>query len=145
MFCVDLRKKTAIIFLYNINWLVFITETECVYCAIRTGYLNNNSRSFPSSNGLTRLPTAQAKFMLRDFDLASVFISILDDTAQSIPQLKIQIFWNIKTCRLVNSYRGFVPPSSGSGCTLFFENSNNLTVRTATSLETSVTLPFDTV
>ena len=26
--------------LYNINWLVFITETECVYCAVRTGYLN---------------------------------------------------------------------------------------------------------
>ena len=28
MFCVDLR--TAIISLYNINWLVFITETECL-------------------------------------------------------------------------------------------------------------------
>jgi hypothetical protein len=32
--------KTAIISLYNINWLVFITETECVYCAARTGSLN---------------------------------------------------------------------------------------------------------
>jgi hypothetical protein len=30
----------AIISLYNINWLVFITEIECVYCAVRTGYLN---------------------------------------------------------------------------------------------------------
>jgi len=38
VFCVDLRK-TAIISLYNINWLFFITETECVYCAVRTGYL----------------------------------------------------------------------------------------------------------
>ena len=28
-----------IISLYNINWLVFITETECVYCAVRTGSL----------------------------------------------------------------------------------------------------------
>jgi len=28
-------EKTAIISLYNINWLVFITETECVYCAVR--------------------------------------------------------------------------------------------------------------
>ena len=26
--------------LYNINCLVFVTETECVYCAVRTGYLN---------------------------------------------------------------------------------------------------------
>jgi len=39
VFCVDLRKKTAIISLYNINWLVCITKTECVYCAVRTGSL----------------------------------------------------------------------------------------------------------
>ena len=45
-------EQTAIISLYNINWLVFITETECVYCAVRTGYiyiyksgLNKNLRS----------------------------------------------------------------------------------------------------
>ena len=38
VFCVDL-KKTAIISLHNINWLVFITETESVYCAVQTEYL----------------------------------------------------------------------------------------------------------
>jgi hypothetical protein len=32
-------EQTAIISLYNINWLDFITETECVYCAVRTGSL----------------------------------------------------------------------------------------------------------
>ena len=32
-------EQTAIISLYNINWLVCITETECVYCAVRTGHL----------------------------------------------------------------------------------------------------------
>ena len=31
--------KTAIISLYNINWLVFITKTVCVYCAVRTEFL----------------------------------------------------------------------------------------------------------
>ena len=31
--------QTAIISLYSIDWLVFITETECVYCAVRTEYL----------------------------------------------------------------------------------------------------------
>ena len=36
-------EQTAIISLYNINWLVFITETECVYCAVRTGYFNKIS------------------------------------------------------------------------------------------------------
>jgi len=28
-------EQTAIISLYDINWLVFITDTECVYCAVR--------------------------------------------------------------------------------------------------------------
>jgi hypothetical protein len=32
-------EQTAIISLYSINWLIFITETECVYCAVRTGCL----------------------------------------------------------------------------------------------------------
>ena len=32
-------EQTAIISLYSINWLVFMTETECVYCAVRTGSL----------------------------------------------------------------------------------------------------------
>jgi len=32
-------EQTAIISLYNINWLVCITETECVYCVVRTGSL----------------------------------------------------------------------------------------------------------
>jgi len=30
-------EQTAIISLYNINWLVCVTETDCVYCAVRTG------------------------------------------------------------------------------------------------------------
>jgi hypothetical protein len=35
------RKKTATFVPYNINWLCFITETESVYCAVRTGSLSN--------------------------------------------------------------------------------------------------------
>jgi len=34
-----ISEQTAIISLYSTNWLVFITETERVYCAVRTGYL----------------------------------------------------------------------------------------------------------
>ena len=34
-----ISEQTAIISLYNIKWLVFITETDCVYCAVRTGSL----------------------------------------------------------------------------------------------------------
>ena len=42
-------EQTAIISLYNINWLVFITETECVYCAVRTGSLYTTSLTFSNS------------------------------------------------------------------------------------------------
>jgi len=33
-------EQTAVISLYSVNWLVCITETECVYCAVRTGCWN---------------------------------------------------------------------------------------------------------
>ena len=33
-------EQTGIISLYSIKWLDCITETECVYCAVRTGSLN---------------------------------------------------------------------------------------------------------
>jgi len=36
-----ISEQTAIISLYNINWLVFISDTQCVYCAVRTGSLYN--------------------------------------------------------------------------------------------------------
>ena len=38
-------EQTAIISLYSINWLVCVTETGCVYCAVRTGYLYTILRS----------------------------------------------------------------------------------------------------
>jgi len=37
LYFVCIWEQTAIISLYNINWLVFITETECVYWEVRTG------------------------------------------------------------------------------------------------------------
>ena len=35
-----ISEQTAIISLYRTNWLVFITENECVYCAVRTECLS---------------------------------------------------------------------------------------------------------
>ena len=32
-------EQTAIIFLYSIDWLVCLTETECIYCVVWTGSL----------------------------------------------------------------------------------------------------------
>jgi hypothetical protein len=38
--CFDkISEQTALIYLYKIKWLVFITEMECVYCAVRTGFV----------------------------------------------------------------------------------------------------------
>jgi hypothetical protein len=35
-----ISEQTAIIYLYSINRLLFITEKDCVYCAVRTESLN---------------------------------------------------------------------------------------------------------
>jgi len=40
VFCVRISEQTAIISLYSINWLVYITEMKSVYSAVRTGSLN---------------------------------------------------------------------------------------------------------
>jgi hypothetical protein len=32
----DLKIKSDFFSVYSINWFAFITETECVYCAVRT-------------------------------------------------------------------------------------------------------------
>ena len=47
-----ISEQTAIISLYSINWLVFITKTECVYCAVRTQIivLSNINASVQSVN-----------------------------------------------------------------------------------------------
>jgi len=39
MCSVWISEQTVIVSLYSINWLVFITEMESVYCAVRTGSL----------------------------------------------------------------------------------------------------------
>jgi len=45
VFCMDLRTSSDY-FRTQINWLVFITETECVYCAVRTESLNITQFNF---------------------------------------------------------------------------------------------------
>jgi hypothetical protein len=40
MYFVSVSEQTAIISLCSIKRLVFITKTDCVYCAVRTVLLN---------------------------------------------------------------------------------------------------------
>jgi hypothetical protein len=39
-------EQTAIISLYSINWLVCITEKECVFCAVRSEHLTFTNSTF---------------------------------------------------------------------------------------------------
>jgi len=40
-----ISEQAANISLYSINWLVYITETECVYCVVRTACLNADAET----------------------------------------------------------------------------------------------------
>jgi hypothetical protein len=42
---VRISEQTAIISLYSVRRLVFVTETESVYCAVRTGLLTVDLRN----------------------------------------------------------------------------------------------------
>jgi hypothetical protein len=46
MYFVWIKEQTAILSLHSINLPVFITEAESVYCAVRTGSLNQTNTFF---------------------------------------------------------------------------------------------------
>jgi len=48
-----ISEQTTIISLYNINWLVFVTKAQCVYCAVRTVSLSVIDASSVLSNMLS--------------------------------------------------------------------------------------------
>ena len=59
-----ISEQTAIISLYSINWLVCITETECVYCAVRTG----------SSNVIQTLLKLRGHYMYHQFNIQQLCV-----------------------------------------------------------------------
>ena len=75
-----ISEQTSIISLYSINWLVFITETECVYCAVRTD-LQVWCKLFSS---LQTVPWSRRSFAglsscMPRFDVRSVHLSFVVD------------------------------------------------------------------
>jgi len=88
-------EQRAITSLYSINWLVFITETGCVYCAVRTGSLYTGL--FISPSGISELNCATTK----------------TDTAErsiSIDRESLQVFFYILGALVYLQ----VPPLGGS-------------------------------
>jgi hypothetical protein len=73
-----ISEQTAIISLYSINWLVFITDTECVYWAVRTGSSNISQVNFVKGRAL---PQAVSRRPLprSGFDPGSVHVIFMAD------------------------------------------------------------------
>ena len=71
-------EQTAIISLYSINWLVSITETQCVYCAVRTESLSTVQSNRSLSVGF---PVSSSKCS----DGSQVSILPLPSTVAALP------------------------------------------------------------
>jgi len=61
-----ISEQTAIISLYSINWLAFVTETESVHCAVRTVYITYIITGFNGRSVASLSPRSQG------FDLRPV-------------------------------------------------------------------------
>ena len=65
-----ISEQTAIISLYNRNGRVFITETECVYCAVRLGFplpFSKFSVATQNPHSISFFPVRQRKINFKIF------------------------------------------------------------------------------
>ena len=76
-------KQTAIISLYSINWLVCITETKNVYCALRVGALHIHhsfsSLSYDRSKASSKAssPHSAIQSFLLQMRISSPFLKVI--------------------------------------------------------------------
>ena len=90
-------EQTAIISLYNINWLVFISERECVHCAVRTEYLYITK----FNHSLLRVNIQPPRICA-----CICFVRLSNRTATSSPcGVKRRLFWLYGSCRRQDSHR----------------------------------------
>jgi len=68
-------EQTAIISLYNINWLVCITETEIVYCAVRTESLTYDKFRLKAMQPIQANQQAHTSLSLADVHVDWLFWS----------------------------------------------------------------------
>jgi hypothetical protein len=74
--------------LYSIDWLVFITETECVYCAARsTFYVLPTQCIYVFCVDLRTISATAANPQADSYPTLS--------PSQYTPMLRIQIFWDV--------------------------------------------------
>jgi len=85
-----ISEQTAIISLYSINWLVFITEVQRVYCAVRTGVLKKIQGNFTLQNFtfMIMLQRGQNSAMQADSSSSNQQIPLFYATQVFITRLK---------------------------------------------------------
>jgi len=104
-----ISEQRAIIFLYNINWLVFTTQAQCVYCAVWTGSLY----------------TIQVNLRLWMFNKTPQFIATNRQSPISVagygPEIEILCLMTLQTMRSA-PLRPFGAPMHGNCCELTKEH-----------------------
>jgi len=69
-----ISEQTVIISLYNINWLVCITETECVYCAVRAGCLSTVSGYMFHIRALENICTVRTPTIAHSYNMICLIL-----------------------------------------------------------------------
>ena len=85
-------EQTAIISLYSIDWLVCITETECVYCAVRTGCLSKTWIKFRSDSWL-HVPN------IRTSNIYSTSLSVVTNNTHKL-EVNIHVWCMYEFCSI---------------------------------------------
>ena len=100
-----ISEQTVIISLYNINWLVFITETECVYCAVRTGclYINQVNRVFRKWWGGLKSATVTCSLRVNELSNGSIIYELW--TGKDLDGSGRGLIWNVSTKYSVSGSR----------------------------------------
>jgi len=91
-----ISEQTAIISLYSIDWLVCITKTVCVYCAVRNEALMYNSDIFSSSKCSKASGKCNYHCHLQGYDSCSLPVKLVHRVAPFSTNLALR--------RLLNHY-----------------------------------------
>ena len=112
-----ISEQTAIISLYNINWPVSITQTQCVYCAVRTGYLN----TLQITRSYSKRSAGAPKFTQQCIPLLQPSLHNLKISARKPPS---QLYQNspptLNALLLLRTPTVHLPPHISFPCTLSF-------------------------
>ena len=116
MCSVWISEQTAIISLYSINWLVFKTETECVYCAVRTEYITYIITGFNGRSVASLSPRSQG-FDLRPIPMIFVVEKVahgqvLLPTYFGVPPQIVNTYLHLSTALIRTSDKAWEPPEA---------------------------------